>query len=151
MATVTVMFRRASKDRMAINFAYEPRLVELCKSVPSYARSYDPPTKTWTVDTPFAMQLAKDFKALGCKIAGLEEAQERARKAPPPPPPRAIEKSWAMALLEKAGDDREMLFRRFAKVLHSDVGGLDWAMQDLNVARKALNERDGNGKTEATG
>lgn len=147
MPSPTILFEKRG-SRYSVRFPYHAQLVEMCKTVPSWARSYDPPTKTWTFEREYAHSLAADFRAVGCKVIGLDAEQERARKAPPPPPPRAVEapqaSQWAAMMLARAdeldADLAKSLFRAIAKVLHSDVGGDHVMMAELNVARKARNE-----------
>jgi hypothetical protein len=149
MTAPTVLFERKG-TRYNVRFQYHARLVELIKTIPSWARTYDPPTKTWTVDRQFAESLAADYRRVGCKIVGLEAEEERKRKAPPPPPPPPpaiappLASSWAAAMLARADeldpDLGKSLFRALAKVLHSDVGGDHVMMSELNIARKARNE-----------
>jgi hypothetical protein len=133
----TVRFMKTGRE-FRCSFSYDPRLVELCKSVPSWARSYEPATKTWTFDPQFAHMLAADFQSLGHTVIGLEDTQERARRAPPPPPPPALPPadSWAVLLLARAAeaDLETSVYRALSKVLHTDVGGDATMMTELNAA-----------------
>lgn len=136
----TIRFRAAG-SKFALNFAYDPKLVELTKSIPSWARGWDAGTKTWTIDAQYAHALAADFRALGHTVAGLEAQQERARRAPPPPPPLPpvrVEVNWAVALFERVPPElHTSVYRQLSKALHADIGGDDAIMAELNAAREA--------------
>ena len=145
----TILFKRQG-SRWAVNFQYNAKLVEWCKTVPSYGRSYDPPTRTWLFERQFGEQLATEWRNAGYKIVGMEAGQERARRAPPPPPPRALpaRESWAVALLDRADELdpalSERLRKQLARVLHPDAGGSAEMMQELNDAATA--RRNGNAR-----
>jgi hypothetical protein len=142
----TIRFAKAG-SKFSLHFAYDPKLVELTKSIPSWARGWDAGTKTWTIDAQYAHALAADFRALGHTVAGLEAQQERARRAPPPPPPPPPAlppaDSWAVLLLDRAAAAGLELpvYRALARVLHTDVGGDSAMMAELNTARKATQRR----------
>jgi hypothetical protein len=70
-------------DRYAIRFRYDPELVELVKTVPSYARSWEPSTREWTVDIAYARALAAAMTELGHTVIGIA-APTTPRQAPSP-------------------------------------------------------------------
>lgn len=53
-------------SRLIVSFPYDASAVALLKdAVPSYARSYDPPTKRWFVDPQFGNDLTEAMIAAG--------------------------------------------------------------------------------------
>src|SRR5262245_49429136 len=129
-------------SRYQVRFSYDPQLVDHIKaSVPSWARSYDPASKTWTItDRGYALKFGKDCASGNVhQVVGLEEDEEKTRKAPPLPPPKAPQRNWADELLSRCSpEQRTSLYRALAKVLHADVGGDHALMQELNEARNKL-------------
>jgi hypothetical protein len=132
-------------SRWQVRFPYDPRLVEHIKqTVPSWARSYDPATKIWTItDRSYAMTLGRDFKSGGFHtVVGLDEEEEKTRKAPPPPPPALPTRNWADELLGRCSPTLQTaVYRQLSKALHADVGGDGQLQQELNDARNKLLNR----------
>jgi hypothetical protein len=58
-------------DVYAVTFAYDPALVALVKSIPSWARSWHPVSKQWHVDALYAPQLARDMRRHGINVIGI--------------------------------------------------------------------------------
>ena len=142
----TVRFEKRG-SKYAVNFSYDPKLVEWIKSFPSWARGYDPPTKTWTLEPEYARRFAADMKANGHTVIGLDGGQQQQRRQPPPPPPRQIvqKQNWADALFERIPPEMHTsVYRALSRVLHADAGGDDALQSELNGARsKAQTNRNG--------
>lgn len=50
-------------------FTFDKALVDLIKqTVPTFARSYSPPTKTWTVGAYYARALAREMESIGGRV-----------------------------------------------------------------------------------
>ena len=62
-----------------VRFDYDADLVRIVKSIPAFARSWKPETKTWRVDRYYAKRLAHDLEAYGCRITGLDPEDYRTR------------------------------------------------------------------------
>lgn len=133
-------------SRYQVRFSYDPKLVDHIKaSIPSWARTYDPATKTWTIlERSYAMKFALDCKSGGLNtVSGLDEDEEKRRKAPPPPPVALPQRNWADELMGRCTPElRTSLYRALAKVLHTDVGGDGSLMAELNDARNKLDRAD---------
>lgn len=145
-----VRFTSRPGNKWAINFSYDPKLVEAIKSFPSYQRSWDPATKTWTLDEAGAKQFAIDLRAKGHTVEGYTptgpgSARQRASTPPPLPPPRQVivKQNWAEALFERIPPElHTSVYRALSNVLHADKGGDDALQSELNGARRAAKERD---------
>lgn len=121
-------------DTYTVHFRYDPRLVDLVKTVPSYARSWDATTKQWRVAAGYAEPLALAMRERGYIVTGLE-------------PPRrvhdqAVDPSWAQILFQRVGHDRvDPVFRALTKVLHPDNPDTG----DADMQRELIAARDENG------
>lgn len=116
-----------------VSFRYDPAVVDLVKTLPSYARSWNSSAKHWTVDQGYVDQLAALLRADGHRVV---ITGGRKQSSTPPPPRTAPRENWADALLEAVGQERvEPVHRALTKVLHPDVGGDTKLMQALNAAR----------------
>jgi hypothetical protein len=124
--TGAVRFERRG-DRYAIRFSFDPIIVALIKTVPGYARSWHPATKTWFVDATYAKQLARDMAAIGFLITGIESADGDLS-------------AWASILFRRVGPARAgPVFRSLSKVLHPDTTTGDARLQlELNAAHAEL-------------
>jgi hypothetical protein len=56
-----------------ITFDYHRQAVGLVKTIPSYARTFDPDTKEWSVHTDWAGVLAFALRGAGFNVDGLDE------------------------------------------------------------------------------
>ena len=66
---------RPDTDAYEVTFDYHRMAVETIKSaVPSYARSFDPDTKVWSVRTQWAGVLMFALRGAGFRVDGLDEA-----------------------------------------------------------------------------
>ena len=72
MTATVVRFERWDEHWFSLRFAYDPRLVEMVKTVPPKARDYDDDTRTWFVRDNHVVALACDMVALGYPIVGLQ-------------------------------------------------------------------------------
>ena len=117
-------------DGYVLRFAYDATLVSLVKTVPGYARSWQPESKVWIVDAIYARELAASMRELGYAVTGLNEPKAE-------PPPAA---DWARVLFRRVGKQRtEPVFRALTRILHPDNPSGDTALQrELNTARDEL-------------
>jgi hypothetical protein len=121
-----VRFERRG-DLYAIRFGYDPTLVAIIKTIPSFARSWNPTTKEWTVIDAYAPQLAADIAALGYLVTGLQrETHDTA--------------DWARILFRRVGHQRAgPVFRSLSRILHPDTPTGDAQLQrELNAAHDEL-------------
>jgi hypothetical protein len=127
-----VVFTRAGTT-FTVRFRYDPAVVDLIKTVPSYARSWDPVAREWTIGHHYVVPLEAALRALGHQVIGLN------------PPPRAGGSGqWAHTLLHRVGPlRREPVFRALTRVLHPDNPATGDAVlqRELNTAREHLTER----------
>lgn len=68
--TTAVSFQRLD-NRYLPRFAYDPDLVAVAKTVPSYARSWNPDAKEWPVHATYAPAVGSGHE-VGCLVTGLE-------------------------------------------------------------------------------
>ena len=128
--TAAVRFEQHG-ERYIVRFAYDPSLVALVKTVPSYARSWRPTGKVWLVDRFYAEQLARDMAALGYLVTGLEPEERHSDD-------RA---NWARALFRRVGPARAgPAFRALSRVLHPDnaATGDTQLQRELNAAHAEI-------------
>lgn len=149
------------KRRVILQFPYDPELVAALKNtIPSWARSYDPATKTWTIVSAAWVTDAVDLLQEHFPNASIGHEEEPAPPPPPPPGGRGRERSdpfpgWrtggmsghyaTLHLLPSA--PRQVVdaaYRALAKLHHSDLlpaterEVATRAMQRINEAYKAL-------------
>ena len=132
----TVIFQDRGFD-YAVRFRFDPTVVDLLKTaVPSYARSWNPSERMWTVDADWARPLAGILRSAGHTVTGLQ---------PPKPPPTRNghgDADWAKTLFRRVGPGRtDIVYRMLSKALHPDVGGDTRLMQELNDARNEIDEK----------
>jgi hypothetical protein len=125
----------------AVNFAYDPTVVAAVKSVPSFYRSYDPATKTWTIDGGWAATLAAELRALGHTVVGRTGGDDSGPSSTSSA--YGDDDSWARDLLRRVGADRvDAVYRALTRVLHPDAPTGDTQLQrELNRARDAVRHR----------
>jgi hypothetical protein len=123
-----VRFTARGVGHYTVNFAYDPVIVSIIKTIPAYARTYDPTTKTWMVNADHAEQLAADLRGAGYTVLGMQENND-----------------WAKALLRAVGPERvDQTVRALTKILHPDnpdTGDAELQRQ-LNTARADLSDRN---------
>lgn len=132
----TIRFSR-SGAQYVVAFRYDAGLVDLIKTVPGYARTYDPTTRQWHIDSYEARQLAAAMQGLGHTVVGLEQPRHE-------PPKRAAisESDWARALFRRLGSTRsDAAYRALSKVCHPDIGGDTALQRELNTAYDELGHR----------
>ncbi len=101
------------------------------KTLPSYARRYDPDRRVWTVLTDYIAGLEHLLRADGHRVIRCGSGS-----VPPPRRPQPAQ-SWADLLLDRIGPERQdRLVRRLSKVLHPDAGGDHDLMSELTAARE---------------
>ena len=116
-------------EQYILRFAYDPTLVSIVKTVPSYARSWQPTSKVWIIDRPYAVQLAADFARMGHIVTGIETSRQR----------EVPDDDWAKLLFRRVGSGKtDIVYRALSRVLHPDVGGDTQLMQELNDARREI-------------
>ena len=138
---MSVIFDLDRDGDWRVRFRYDPELVDLLKeTVPSYARTWSPEGKYWTVYPLYAEDLHSAFKALGVTVVGYTPGgRKRQPPPPPPPPPKPKPSQWALVLFERVGPDRvDSVYRALSRALHPDVGGDTQLMQELNAARQEV-------------
>lgn len=113
-------------DMVAINFPYDPDLVELIKQLSPGVRSYDRDTKTWMVLDEHAVRLADVMGKAGHVILHGDEAPPKPRVPREPglfPPtdgyPAAEVAETFIASIP--GNQVGAVFRAMAKLLYPDL------------------------------
>jgi hypothetical protein len=127
----TVLFQRHTTV-YTVTFPYSPVLVNIIKTtVPGYARTWDQPTKQWTVESLWAPILAAEIRRLGHIVIGLDD---------PPQRPRWTDSAgWARAVFQRVGPTRAPLaYRLLSRVCHPDHGGDHHLQIELNRAYAEL-------------
>lgn len=122
-----VRFTARGTRHYSVNFNYNPSVVDIVKSVPSYARTFEPATKTWMITTDYADELADDLRAAGHTVLGIEQNND-----------------WAKQLLRTVGHDRvDQVVRALSRILHPDnISTGDAELQrQLNTARDEISSR----------
>ena len=124
--TAAVRFDRFG-DQYVIRFSFDPTIVALIKTIPVYARSWNPDTKVWRISDVYAEQLAADMSRLGYLVTGLEPADRD-------------DSDWARILFRRVGPNRAgPIFRSLSRVLHPDTATGDAQLQlELNAAHAEL-------------
>jgi hypothetical protein len=117
----TVRFTARGIHHYTVNFNYDPTVVDMIKTVPTYARTYEPATKMWMIDAYYAETLASDLRAAGHTVIGIEQNND-----------------WAKSLIVAVGPDRaDQVVRALTRILHPDnpdTGDAELQRQ-LNTAR----------------
>ena len=90
--TAAVRFDRFG-DQYVIRFSFDPTIVALIKTIPVYARSWNPDMKVWRISDVYVEQLAADMSRLGYLITGLE-------------PTDRDDADWARILFRRVGPNR---------------------------------------------
>lgn len=123
-----------------VSFAYDPELVALMKTVPTYARTWSPSTKRWHLDTEFANELADTLRRLGHHVIGLDPGS-------PSCSPQSDASEWAYQLFRRVGPTRQRAaFRALSRVLHPDTPTGDKQLQqELNDAHAQVAAQKGTG------
>jgi hypothetical protein len=134
---MTVVRFERHGDQYTVAFRYDANLVDLVKTIPAYARSWNSVTREWVVDSSYAVWLAGAMRQFGHNVTGIIE---------PPRAPRAQQHrdnttNWARLLFVAVGRDRaEPVFRALTRILHPDnpATGDAQLQLDLNNARDEL-------------
>jgi hypothetical protein len=131
-----VMFTRRD-DTYMVKFNYSAAIVAVIKStVPAYARSFAPASKTWTVDGDWAPILAAALRATGYQVVGIDDPRcHHGRRDTDP-------SRWAQLLFRRVGPHRSpAVYRALSRCLHPDVGGDTELQRELNTAYHELPNR----------
>jgi hypothetical protein len=115
-----------------VRFRYDPDLVDLIKTiVPSYARSWRPADRSWTLDIDWTAQLIAAIRAAGHTVITDDDQH---------PPSDHRRQGWANGLFDRVGPSRApACYRALSRVLHPDTAGGDTQLQqELNQAFAAL-------------
>ena len=134
----TVRFDPDSLGGYQLRCRYDAGVVFTIKNVvPGYARSYDPPTKVWTIyQSGWAAALAAALCRAGHEVSGIHV------EPPQPPGNGAATDGWADQLFRRVGPGRsDLVYRMLSRALHPDVGGNTQLMQELNQARERANQK----------
>lgn len=116
-------------EKATVRFSYDPGVVaELKASVPSFARSWDPERKVWTVHQPYVDQVVTMLRRLAAPVTVTEARQQPNQDAPPPPRTDARGRElnpWAALRSALPEQYRSPVFLAIVKVLHPDKTGND--------------------------
>lgn len=124
-------------DEYAVRFNYDPAAVSLIKHVvPSYARRWSAPERTWWIGAEWADLLAAELRLYGHSVTGVGDrtAGSRARTG------SGHRDTWAHTLFRAVGATRTTaVYRVLSKVLHPDTATGDATLQrQLNDAKRQL-------------
>jgi hypothetical protein len=124
--------------RAVLAFPFDRWLVDALKEIPAYARSYDPATKQWTVESPY---IAVARRLLTTVFPDADITDESPRFTPPASgTPRTA--YHVLHLRETA--PRELVegaYKILARLHHPDAGGDHETMQALNEAIDIIRRR----------
>lgn len=114
-----------------VRFNYSPDVVAIIKhTVPHHARTWQPRTKTWTVDAGWAPELAAAFRRAKITVVGLDTQP-------------AASPGWARAVFDRVGATRRAAaYRLLSRLCHPDHGGTHDLQLELNQAYAELNGRN---------
>ncbi len=134
---------RLPDGAVALRFPYDAGFISRLKGeIPAYARTYDPPSKTWTVHAAYADLAVALMHATF--VAVTESADDRSATSPPDPIRRDDPDYATLHLLPSAPPELiETAYRCLSKDLHPDRGGDHETMVELNRAITQLRERLG--------
>jgi len=124
-----------------LQFPYDKFLVEQIKvHIPAQSRSYDPGTKTWTVDACFGPV------AIGLLRQTFGDVEIIHAHGQRPPEPVLIRNSDSvfrtLHLLPSAPPALvEAAYKVLARLLHPDLGGNTATMQQVNTAYETIRDR----------
>ncbi len=130
-----VMFTPGSGGHV-VRFAYDPAVVATIKAtVPSYARSWQPATRTWLIDPGWAPVLADTLRCYGHTITGLDDRRRDDRRCD-----CGGDTGWARTLFRAVGPTRHgPVYRALSRVLHPDTDSGDVQLQrELDAAHAEL-------------
>src|SRR5271165_5519105 len=125
MATA-VSFTRRGPNYFAVRFPYDANIVALVKTLPNYARTWEPAAKEWVIDAGHAPALAAHLRECGYTVVGLHDPNVNANNN--------TKTTWAKDLLIAVGPERaDLVHRALTRILHPDNPDGDLAlMRDLN-------------------
>lgn len=119
--------------------AYDPEVVDLIKTVPSFARSWNPDTREWFISPTYAKGLAVDLVASGHRVVGPS-----GRRVAGLEPDVGVGADWARLLLHRVGPTRaKAVFRSLSRVLHPDnaATGDTQLQRELNAAHAEMSRK----------
>jgi hypothetical protein len=121
-----ILIETLDGDYSTIRFRYDPRAVEIMKSVPVHR--WNPADKYWTTETSWVQLLAKKFYDAGYPVQIDSELWEPGSSVAGTSKP--IVALFAVLPIRL----RVPVFRALTKVLHPDMGGDVELMKQLNQA-----------------
>jgi hypothetical protein len=125
MAVAVILFTTLDDDYSTVEFLYDPRAVEIMKSVPVHR--WDAAHKLWTTESSWVHLLAKRFHDKGFPVAIDEELWT-------PPDPKKLSAPMLALFDALPAHLRGPAYRALSKVLHPDAGGDTELMKQLNQA-----------------
>lgn len=122
--------------RAELRFPYDATFIDRLKAtVPAYARTYSPESKTWTISPAYVDVAARLMFAVFPDV----EIMEHARPGSSDRAPHAGDAYTVLHLLPTAPPELVTTAHRcLAKLHHPDRGGSTAAMQAINAAAEAL-------------
>lgn len=113
-------------EAATVRFHYDPKAVEIIKTVPG--RRWDPEAKTWTIGVDWVQLLARRFHDAGYPV-------QIDRKLWTPPAVSTTGPALPAFYQQLPDRLKEPVYKALIKVLHPDAGGDTALAQQLNTAR----------------
>jgi hypothetical protein len=122
---VVILITTLDDDYSTVTFRYDPRAVEIMKSVPVHR--WNGQDKEWTTETSWVQLLAKRFHDNGYSVAVDGDLWS-------PPDIKALSSPILSLFDALPAHLKQPVYRALSKVLHPDVGGDTELMKELNKA-----------------
>jgi hypothetical protein len=118
-------------DRHAVTLTYDPAVIEIIKTIPAFARSWNPRRREWLIlELAYAIELAGTLRDLGHTVIGMSSVLA---------PEHVDTAHWARALFQRVGAARAPLaYKLLSRVCHPDAGGDHQLQLELNAAYAEL-------------
>jgi hypothetical protein len=116
----------------AVTFAYNPNVVEVVKTIPAAARSWNPNRREWLIfDDLHAAELAAALRGLGYTVIETSSA----------PITNGDTAHWARTLFQRVGPGRAPIaYKLLSRLCHPDAGGDHQLQLELNAAYAELSD-----------